>query len=110
MVDGVQADPLELARLASEVLTAADGLGTALSAGRGSLMVPLAAFGNSAAGPAAHTSHEAVTEQGATTSQRLVEVLEGDVDRIYRVAFACEKLDRENAARICAPPGGTTPC
>ena len=112
MVDGFQADSLELTRLASEVLTAADGLGTALSGQRSSLIVPLAAFGNSAAGPAGFNSYESAAEQGTTTSERLVEVLAGDVDRLYRTAFAYEKLERENASVACHlhPRIGPIPC
>jgi len=109
--DEVRADYPELARLAGEVLTAADGISDGLRAGRGSLTVPVSAFGNSSAGPAVHRTHEAVTEQGGTTTERLVEVLEGDVDRIYRVAFAYQKADQEAADQLgrIQQRGGPTP-
>lgn len=107
-----RADFTEMARLAGEVLKAADGISDALRTGRDSFTVPVAAFGNSPGGPAVHSAHEAVTEQGGSTIETLVGVLEGDVDRIYRVAFAYRQADQEAAHRLCRvrPMGGPTPC
>lgn len=108
----LQADSSDLAHLAGQVLSASGALGKALAGARGSLSVPTAAFGNSAAGPAAHGSHAAVVEQGGATTERLVEVLEGDVDRIYQVAFAYQRVEQENADLFCRHHrmGGPTPC
>lgn len=109
----IRADSSELADLAGKVLSASGALGNALAASRGSLTVPPAAFGNTVAGPTAHDSHAAVVEQGGATTERLVEVLEGDVDRIYRVAFAYQRLEQENADLICRQHrrmGGPTAC
>ncbi|PZS31484.1 MAG: hypothetical protein DLM59_09890 [Pseudonocardiales bacterium] len=110
--DGFVADYTELARLAGEVLKAADGISSGIRASRAPLTVAPAAFGDSSAGPAVHSAHLAVVEQGGTTNERLVEVLEGDVDRLYRVAFAYQKIDQDAADRLCRGHrmGGPTPC
>jgi len=108
-----RADYVELSRLAGDVLTAADGIGDALGAGREVFTVPAAAFGNSSAGAGVHGTHEVASGRVGATSERLVEVLEGDVDRLYRVAFAYKKLDEDNADRICRRSrgmGGVSPC
>lgn len=109
--EGFRADPTELAGLASQTLTAADGMSDALTAGRETFAVPVAGFGDTAAASGAHRQHEGLREQVGTTTERLVQVLEGDVDRIYRVAFAYQKLDQEAAADLCRRRGGgPTPC
>ena len=41
-----------------------------------------------------------------TTWRRLVTVYEGDVDRLYRVAFAYQQADSDAAARLPQRPGG----
>lgn len=112
MAKEIRADSSDLADLAGKVLAASGALGNSLAAGRDALVVPTAAFGNSVAGPALHGSHEAASEAGTSTTGRLVEVLEGDVDRIYRVAFAYQRMEQENAERACRvhPRGGPTPC
>jgi hypothetical protein len=46
-----------------------------------------------------------------TAAGRLIEVLEGDVDRLHHVAFAYAESDRRAAERACGPrQGGTQAC
>jgi hypothetical protein len=109
-VDGFLADCTELTRLAADVLKSADGISAVTRASQALLEVPPAAFGSSSAGPAVHSAHLAVVEQGGTTHERLVEVLEGDVDCLYRVAFAYQQIDQAAADRFCRThPGGGRP-
>ncbi len=100
----LQADPEDLARLAGEVLASADGIMEALAASRGPSMLPLAAFGNTTAGPDLHLAYERAIAAGARTSERLLEVLEGDVDRLFRVAFAYQELEDENTGLVGSDP------
>lgn len=107
----VRADSTELARLAGEVLAAAEGVTDGLTTAREAILVPGTAFGNSEAGSSVHLAHQAAAECGGTAAERLVEVLEGDVDRLYAVAFAYQKADRDAAADLCRRTGpGRQPC
>ncbi|MBF9132334.1 hypothetical protein I0C86_25795 [Plantactinospora sp. S1510] len=99
MGDEVRADPAALAKLAGATLDASIELGDGWRGGQAALTVPAAAFGNLSAGQGAHRSHVAATEDGDTAVNRLVAVYEGDVDRLYRVAFAYQQADREAAER-----------
>ncbi|MQA25222.1 MAG: hypothetical protein GEU94_07085 [Micromonosporaceae bacterium] len=112
MVQEVRADYTDLARLAQDILEAADGVTNALRTARDAFTLPVSAFGNSSVGSSVHYAHEQTTETGGVTVERLVEVLEGDVDRVYRVAFAYRKADLEAAEDTCrnAPRGGPQPC
>ena len=95
MADEVRVDYVELTRLAADVLSASQQLSDAWRGAKADLSPPVAAFGNSKAGPAVRDSHEAVLEDADVTIGRQVAVLEGDVDRLYRVAFAYEKAEAD---------------
>ena len=45
-------------------------------------------------------------DEGDVTIGRQVAVLEGDVDRLYRVAFAYEKFEEDEKDRIRKAAGG----
>lgn len=112
MAEEVRADYTELARLAGDVLKAADGFADGLQTARDSFSLSAAAFGNSTAGRSVHQAQQLVAEEGGTAVEHLVEVLEADVDRIYAVAFAYQQADQEAADDLCrtAPRGGPQPC
>jgi hypothetical protein len=99
MATEVQADPVELSRLASQVLSASQRLGDAWRAAQDSLSIPVSAYGDSVGARGVHAAHEAVAEDADVTNGRVVGVLEGDVDRLLRVAFAYQRADQEAAAR-----------
>jgi len=106
VADEVRADPAELAKLAGKTLDASIELGDGWRTAQGVLAVPATAFGNLSAGQGVHRSHVAAAEDGDTAINRLVAVYEGDVDRLYRVAFAYQQADREAAERARRAGGG----
>ncbi|MEE6263044.1 hypothetical protein [Plantactinospora sonchi] len=99
MADEVRAEPSELVKLAGTTLDASIALGDGWRAAQPAFSVPEAAFGILSAGQGVHRSHVAAAEDGDTAVNRLVAVYEGDVDRLYRVAFAYQQADQEAAAR-----------
>jgi hypothetical protein len=106
MGDEVRADPQALARLAKATLGGADGMSAAWSAAQGGLAPSGDAFGNSlGAGRCALAAAEAQAAMNDTWRQ-VVGVYEGDVDRLYRVAFAYQQADREAAERQRRAGGG----
>jgi hypothetical protein len=96
----IRADPAALATLAQAVLGASKLLGDGYRDATGSLGVPASAFGNTANGAGMHGSYGTVVEEAALPFDGLVAVLEGDVDRIYRVAFNYQQADLEAARRL----------
>jgi hypothetical protein len=99
VAEEVRADPVALSRLAAEVLTASRTLGDGWRAARDGLDVPAAAYGDSAGAAGVRAAHQATVEDADATVGRLVAVLEGDVDRLYRVAFAYQLADQREAER-----------
>ena len=112
MTQDVRADYTELACFAADVLTAADGLADGLDTARNSFSVAATAFGNSTAGSGVHGAQQRAAEGAGTAVERIVQVLEDDVDRLYGVAFAYQKADQEAAEEVCRRGrlGGPTPC
>lgn len=109
MGDEVRADPEELVRLAKATLAAADGMTAAWSSAQGGVAPAGAAFGNTAEGGALA---EAVAEGQAgvdDTWREITGVYEGDVDRLYRVAFAYQQADRAAMERQLAASGQRRP-
>jgi hypothetical protein len=95
----VRADPVELTRVADQMLRSSQRIGDAWRAAQGLLAVPVAAFGDSSAAAALSAAGEQTVDDAAVTIGRLVAVLEGDMDRLYRVAFAYKKADDDAAAK-----------
>ena len=93
MATDIRADPLELTRLAATVRTASEELADARRTTRNPLAVPLTAYGNSNSASGVHAAHEATVDDADITVGRQVSILEDDVDRLYRVAFAYEKAE-----------------
>lgn len=95
----IRADPVALTRLAADVLTSSQTLGDGWRDGRDGLDVPVSAYGNSTAASGVYAAHQAAAEDADVTIGRLVGVLEGDVDRLYRIAFAYQLADQRAAER-----------
>jgi hypothetical protein len=94
MVD-VRANYVEVARLAADVLASSQQLADAWRNAKSDLAPPAAAFGDSKAGASLSDAHASVVEEADTAIGRQVSVLEDDVDRLYRVAFAYEKQEAD---------------
>jgi hypothetical protein len=91
----VSVDPLELSRLAAKVLGASKDMADAWRTAKAPLAVPLAAFGNTTSAVAVHGAHQGLVDDADVAIGRQVTVLEDDVDRLYRVAFAYEKAEQD---------------
>jgi uncharacterized protein YukE len=96
--DEVRADPVELTRLAEQMLTASQQISDGWRLAQGELAVPAEAFGDTPAAGTARSEHQATVDAAEVTIGRLVAVLENDVDALYRTAFAYQQAD-EAAAR-----------
>lgn len=103
----VGADPIELARLAATFLHASQRMGDALRATRAQVTPPTTAYGDTPGAGRLHTANDLAVEQAGLAMGRLVEVLEGDVDRLYRLVFAYEMAERQARAKI--PRNGPQP-
>jgi hypothetical protein len=92
----VRADPDQLIRLGDQMLRCSQQIADAWRAAQPELLVPVGACGDSAQGPATRDSTETTVGEADVLLGRFVAVLEGDLDRLYRIAFSYEKAD-ENA-------------
>ncbi len=90
---GVRAEPGALTRLADQVLRCAQQIADTVRVAQGPLSWPPSACGDSAAATAVHDAHAGTVDALGVTAGRLVAVLEGDMDRLYRVAFAYLQAD-----------------
>lgn len=99
MADEVRADPEAIVRLAQATLAGADDMSDCWSAAQGVVTPPGSAFGNSTAGPAFATACTAAATSADTAWRGVAGVYEGDVDRLYRVAFAYQAADAAAAER-----------
>lgn len=92
--DEVQASPQELGRLAGRSLDESIALFDALQAARGELPLPAAAIGDTEQGAAVADQHALAVEAAGTAVERLVSVLEQDMDSLYQTAFNYQEEDR----------------
>ena len=105
----VRADPEALVRLARTTLTSADTMMRSWSTAQGTVLPGSSAYGNSP-GAAALASSAAAAEAGNDAAWgRITGVYEGDVDRLYRVAFAYRQADAAAAERQRRARGGRGP-
>jgi len=95
----IRAEPDALVRLAAHTLTSADRLADALAAVQAAGSPAAGAYGNAGVAPGAHASVERALAAAETALGRLAGVYEGDVDRLYRAAFAYRQADSEAAER-----------
>ena len=107
----VRADPEALVRLAKTTLTSADAMTQAWSTAQGTVPPGSAAYGNSlGSGPPLATAAAAAEAAQRHRWGRLTGVYEGDVDRLYRVAFAYRQADvRRGRAAAPGPPAAGSP-
>ncbi|MEV0274672.1 MAG: hypothetical protein HOV71_28640 [Hamadaea sp.] len=99
MSNEVRADPVELTRVADQMLRSSQQIDDAWRAAQGPLAVPATAFGDSIGAAAVAQAQDQTVDDAEVTLGRLVAVLEGDMDRLYRIAFAYKKADDDAAAK-----------
>jgi hypothetical protein len=99
MVD-VRADYVEVARLAADVLAGSEQFADGWRDAMKDLAPPAAAFGNSKVGASLCDAHAGVVDEADTAIGRLAHVLEDDVDRLYRIAFAYEKDEADRQQEL----------
>jgi hypothetical protein len=100
MADEVRANPPELGRAAQLSLTESEALFDALRQARGEVPLAAEAIGNTARTGTVATAHTELVETAGTTVERLIAVLEHDVEALYQTAFAYQKADRDAAADL----------
>src|SRR5262245_31630829 len=100
----VRADPIELTRLADRMLLASEGIGDVWHGSLMSLDVPMSGFGDSTQATALAVAYDCALDAADVAISRLTAVLEGDMDRLYRVAFAYQKADNDAAGRFPVTP------
>lgn len=96
----VHVDPIELTRLGEEMLRSSQQIADVWRVAQSALAIPIAAFGDTAGGSGVHDAHKATVDDADVAAGRLVAVLEGDMDRLYRVAFSYKKADEDAAHRL----------
>ena len=106
MTGEIRAEPDALVQLAKETLTAADRFADALAAAQGPAGPPGSAYGNTGVAASVQAAAESALADAETAIGRLNAVYEGDVDRLYRVAFAYRQADIEAANRNRRPGRG----
>lgn len=103
----IAADAIELTQLAATYLDCSRDLTTALQA-LDLAIPPQSAFGRTPGAAGLHRASDAAAEQAGLAVGRLIEVLDGDVDRLYRLAFAYHEAEQQ-AAIPQTPRGGPQP-
>jgi hypothetical protein len=94
MPDEVRASPTELGRAAQLALTESQSLFTGLRLARGGMSLDEESIGNTAMAAEIATAHTEVSETAGTAVERLISVLEQDVDALYQIAFAYQRGDQ----------------
>lgn len=94
MAKEIRADPGALSDLADASLAAASCLGDHFRTGYRQLPVPVSAFGTLSGTAAIHGTCTLLLQDAHDAITGLVEVLEGDADRLLRTAFAYHEADR----------------
>ena len=92
--------PAELVELAQTCLTVSQHIDNSWSAALTSLEIPRSAAGNTPAGPELLATHVTAADAAATAIDRLVGVLETDVDAVYLCAFDFTTTDEANAVAL----------
>ena len=106
-MDEMSADPVALARLAGAFLTASQRLSDALTTAQARVSPPATVYGDTTGAARLHTANELAVEKAGLAAGRLIEVLEGDVDRLYQLVSVYEQADRQ--ARTPMRTGGPQP-
>ncbi|GIG67594.1 hypothetical protein [Phytomonospora endophytica] len=99
MTDEVRADPVELAVLSQAVLMVAYRVRSELPRGWSGVLVPSSAFGNTNAAESLAVDYGDAIETAGRAVEDLTGVLDGDADRLLRIAFAYKQTDDEEMER-----------
>jgi hypothetical protein len=98
-VTETRANPLELTRLANQMLRSSQSIADAWRVAQFPLALPPGCLGDTAESARLHEAQQNTVDDNDVVLGRLIGVLEGDVDRLYRVAFAYHQADQNAAAR-----------
>ena len=108
MADEVRADPVSLCELAGTLTSQAWDIRDGLATAREQILVPPGAFGNSENAETLDSTYSTLLEKAGDGVEDVAGVFEGDVDRVYLIAFAYQEQDQANAEDIACTPG--EPC
>jgi len=100
MAEEVRANPVNLCTLAGTLTDLAWDIRDGLATARDQFLVPPGAFGNSENSELLDSSYSTLLEETGDGVEDVAGVLEGDVDRVYLIAFAYQEKDNEAAAGI----------
>ncbi|MEV0429076.1 hypothetical protein [Micromonospora sp. NPDC050495] len=103
---GFAVDPEEVAGFAGRMLTASQEFGDGMLLAQEHFPAPLIAFGDTLAAEPAHAACQTATEAAMTAAGVLQAVLEGDVDRLYLVAFSIQQTDDDAGGLMGGLLGG----
>jgi hypothetical protein len=106
MATDIRVDPRELTRLAAAMLAAAGDLADGWRTAKHRLTLPRRAFGTGRIASDLYDAHQATVDAADVTIGRQVSILEDDVDRLYRVAFAYEQADLDAGRTMDRAAGG----
>jgi hypothetical protein len=107
MATDIRVDPRQLTRLSATILTASQDLADSWRTAKNRLALPQKAFGTIRHAAAVHQAHQSTVDLADTTIGRQVSILEDDVDRLYRVAFAYEQADLDARQTMDRAAGGS---
>jgi hypothetical protein len=100
----VRANPIELTRLADEMLRSSQRIADAWQTAQTHLHLRPGVWGVAPADLALADRYAGAVDDADVMIGRLIGVIEDDVDRLYRVAFAYQKADDDAAGRIPVTP------
>ena len=106
MATDIRVDPRELTRLAAKILAASQDLADGWRTAKNRLVLPRSAFGTGHGAAAVHEAQASTVDDADTTIGRQVSILEDDVDRLYRVAYAYRQADLDAQQNIERASGG----
>lgn len=108
MADEVRADPVSLCELAGTLTQVAGDIRDGLATAREQILVPPGAYGNSESAETLDSTYSTLLEKSGDGVEDVAGVLEGDVDRVYLIAFAYQAKDQDTADGVDCVPG--EPC
>jgi hypothetical protein len=95
----VGVSPRQVAHLAGKNLDASQRLDDAHRTAQDKGAVSASWFGNTEAATGVHSAYENCVQNAAKACEGLIEVFNGDVDHLYRCAFAFQEVDHNAADR-----------
>lgn len=92
--------PEQLCTLAGHYLGASQELNDSWTGSLGALSTPTAAFGNTGTAGTAAGANQQVVSKAQSALDRMVAVMENDMDDLYACAFAYSSVDESNASNL----------